>query len=253
MKLLRYIMRPYLYALYYSRKLTGTGSFGKKGAVYMDRHGETGDNAIKNALIRHHVKQFHESSCSVASVVSVINAIKAVEKSLVDPITQKQILDAVKTGHWKERMSPNGHNGRRGLPLPLLDKIVKSSLDVYGIDYEFVETVQTIKDPIQSNTLKQVLRSRLKRFETRGDCLIIAHFDQGAMVRTLNIPHISPVGGYNEKNGKVMVLDVDPDQEKSYQVPFDTFYKALSSDYNHVFRRYGYGSGGYVYIELNRF
>ena len=72
----------------------------------------------------------------------------------------------------------------------------------------------------------------------------------GRYVRALNIPHISPVGSFDPKNMTVTVLDVDSSQENPYRVTFDTFYSGLSSDYGHIFRPFGYGSGGYVFIRL---
>ena len=251
MNLLRSIIHAYLQVPYTFRKITGTGPFGCNKAEYLEGRLKSCGNAMKTALFKHHEKQFNEAACSVASVVSVINAIKRCETPDFTPITQMEILETVKTGHWKERMSGNGYNGRRGLPLLLLGKIVKSSLDAYRINYKSVTICQATKNHKQSETIRQDLLTRLEKFESRGNCIVIAHFDQGALVPTLNIPHISPVGGFDQKTGKVTILDVDTDQEKPYSVPFNTFYKALASNYNHVFSWLGYGSGGCISIDLN--
>ena len=155
-----------------------------------------------------------------------------------------------RTANWKERLSSNGFHGRRGLPLPLLARVVETSLSVYKIAYQSIETVQTVNDPARSVPVKAVLFERLQNFETKGDSLMIIHFDQGAVVPTLNIPHISPVGGFDPSTGDVIILDVDPEQERLYKTSFTTFYKGLSSDYHHLFKHFGYGSGGYVYVKL---
>ncbi len=166
------------------------------------------------------------------------------------PVSQMDILEKVRTANWKERMSKKGYNGKRGLPLPVLSEVVKSSLEAYGIAYKALETVQAQKKSKKSKRIKEVLRKRLDDFEKKGDCLIIAHFLQGAYVPALNIPHISPVGGFDTQNGDVTILDVDPPQEKPYKITFDTFYKGLSSNYHHFFRPFGFGSGGYVFVKL---
>lgn len=186
----------------------------------------------------------------MASVVTAVNAIREVQGDRSRPITQMDILQKVRTGYWKERMSSEGHNGRRGLPLPLLGEIVKSSLDIYGVAYKTIETVPGAQDAGSADRKRTELRDRLTGFETKGDCLIIAHFGQGAFVKTLNIPHISPVGGFDTQSGQVIILDVDPDQDKPYRVPFDTFCKGLFSSYNPVLRLFGYRTGGYVFIKL---
>lgn len=202
---------------------------------------------MKAALFKNHVKQYHGSSCSVASVVTVVNALRELQGDRTGPITQMDILEKVRTGHWKERMSPDGYHGRRGLPLPLLGEIVKSSLDAYALRYKTVETVSGLKDSHQAMKKKE-LKNRLVDFETRGGCLVIVHFAQGAFVPTLNIPHISPVGAFDVETGDVTILDVDPDQDRLYKVSFDAFCRGLFGNYPFIMRPLGYHAGGYVCI-----
>jgi hypothetical protein len=250
MNLRRILIHAYFYVAYGVHKITGTGAFGPDGADYIDGPIQTGGNSLKTALIKHHVKQEHESSCSVASVVSVLNAVRDLQHENPVPIRQRGILEKVRTANWKERMSDEGDNGNRGLPFPVLGEVVKSSLDAYGAAYKFVETVQARKSSDETEKIRRLLWNRLSDFEKAGDCLIIAHFDQGAYVPALNIPHISPVGGFDAETGDVIMLDVDPAQQRPYSISFDTFYKGLSSNYHHVLKPFGYGSGGYVFIRL---
>ncbi|MBU0970953.1 MAG: phytochelatin synthase family protein [Proteobacteria bacterium] len=250
MLVLKYIMRGYLSLRYFFHKITRTGSFGKDRAETIPSPLTPPQNALKKALFRHHVKQFHESSCSVASVVCVVNAILETTKTLnFRPITQQQILEKVRTAHWKERMGANGYKGRRGLPLEVLSQVVAESLKAYGIRYKSTEFVRA-RGKKASQPIRQRLLSRLEQFETQGNCLIIAHFDQGCFIPDLNIPHISPVGGFDPVTQRVTLLDVDPSLPLPYDVSFDTFYKGISTNYNHVFKPFGYGRGGYVYIQL---
>jgi hypothetical protein len=251
MLILKYIMRGYLYLRYFFHKITRTGTFGVDRADIIPTPHKKSKNALKDALFRHHVKQFHESSCSVASVVSVVNAILEKNKNLNHgPITQQEILEKVRTAHWKERMGTNGYKGRRGLPLKVLGQVLKASLDAYDIGYHSLEIVQA-RGARDSSLPRANLLSRLKQFETQGDCLIIAHFDQGCFLQELNIPHISPVGGFNPLTHKVTILDVDTSQPHPYQISFDSFYKGISTHYNYVFKHFGYGRGGYIYIQLH--
>ena len=250
MNLRRTIIHGLFYGSYLFHKITGTGPFGPGGATYLQEALRGNENPLKTALFRHHVKQYHEASCSVASVVTAINALREIQGSRAQPITQRDILRTVRTGYWKERMHPEGHNGRRGLPLPLLGEIVKSSLDIYGITYENFETIAGTRNHQLVEKRKKELRHRLNDFETKGDCLIIAHFGQGVFVRSLNIPHISPVGGFDIQSGQVTVLDVDPEQERPYNVSFDTFCKGIFSYYHPVLRLFGYRTGGYVFIGI---
>lgn len=251
MRLLRYMLRFYLEIRLQFHKSTGTGAFGPHGAVYLEPTAPVKGHALKRALSLHYVKQFHESSCSVASVVTVINALGSLQQQNFSPVTQMDILKKVRTGHWQERMGPNGHNGRRGLPLQLLREVTEASLKAYDINYESVMAVQASKRTYLSAKIKEDLRQRLKIFEEYGRGVMIAHFDQGEYVQSENIPHISPVGGADPISGKVTILDVDRYQKNPYEIEFDTFYRGMASNYHYLFRPFGYGSGGYVWIELN--
>ena len=250
MDLLRYLIRPYLHTRYRFHALTGSGAFEKEGARMVPKRINPQWNRLKQAVWHCHVKQFHDASCSVASVVSCLNAIRSLKNGSSPRIHQKEILEKVKTGHWKQRMSSNGYNGRRGLPLPLLGRVVQDSLAAYEIEASAVDVVQATKSGTDRPRIETTLKQRLRDFDMSGKGLIIAHFDQGTLFPTLNIPHISPVGAYDAKSEAVTLLDVDRDLNEPYKVPFKRFYKGISCDYHHVFRAFGYGSGGYVYIEL---
>jgi hypothetical protein len=251
MNIRRLLIVTSFYVPYLFHKITRTGAFGSQKARYVDSVMKSEGNSLKSALVKHHVKQFNEASCSVAAVVSVINAIREGWSEKQAAITQMEILERVKTANWKKRMSKKGDNGKRGLPLPILADVVKSSLDAYGIDYRKMEMVQAIKNSKETEEIKKVLYDRLIDFETKGNCVIIAHFDQGAFVPTLNIPHISPVGGFDSEQGLVTILDVGSSQKKFYAVSFATFYKGLSSNYLHALRPFGFSNGGYIYIKVH--
>ena len=248
MRLQRLLIQGYLQIPYGFRRVTRTGPFGTSGGEYVGTS-LPGGAGLQQALWANYVRQYHESSCSVASVVTAVNALRQLADRGQPPVTQQDILDRVHTGHWKERMSPSGYNGRRGLPLPLLAKVVRAALHAYRISYQEVETLTAARGRGASGP-RQTLGKHLEAFAENGDRLLIAHFDQGVYVRAFNIPHISPVGAYDTATGAVTILDVDPDQPGPYRVSFDTFYKGLASNYHHVFRPFGYDGGGCVTIRL---
>ncbi|MCG8636586.1 MAG: phytochelatin synthase family protein [Desulfobacterales bacterium] len=252
MMIYKYTIRTWLILRYCFHWVSRTGCFGRSQAVHFSpgRNEKTG-NTIRAGLFRHHVKQFHESSCSVASVVSAVNAL--LEKTRgpqAVPLTQRAILEKVRAAHWKERMGPNGYKGRRGLPLTVLGQVVRASLDAYGLSGAGVEVIQA-RGGRDSIPVKNRLRTLLKEFQDKDNCLLIAHFDQGSFVRELNIPHISPVGGFDPETCQVTILDVDPCQPRPYKLPFRTFYKGISTCYGGVFSLFDYGRGGVVLIRLN--
>jgi len=253
MTLYKYAIRTILMVRYYFHWLTRTGCFGRGQAVRFSPGSEDkSGTSLRAGLFRHHVKQFHESSCSVASVVCVVNTLRErVHGSSVRPVTQKEILDRVRAAHWKERMGPDGYKGRRGLPLTVLGEVVRESMAAYAIPHLTVDIIQA-KGGHRAEAVKTELLTCLRGFQNLDNCLIIAHFDQGGFVKEMNIPHISPVCGFDPDTGRVTVLDVDPTQPSPYSIPFYRFYRGISTRYGGVFSLFGYGRGGVVVIRLNR-
>ncbi len=148
MKLIFILMRTVLYLRFFFHKFSATGSFGKNPARYESFLPTIEGNPIKAGLFRHHVRQFHESSCSVASVACVVNALLESQGRLPGTtVSQQDLLNRVTTAHWKERMGPNGYRGRRGLPLPELGQVVTASLKVFNISHQGVEVVPATRDP----------------------------------------------------------------------------------------------------------
>jgi len=250
MPLLRTLIRSLLYLPYAYRRLTGTGPFSGQVAGAVDLSRQQPHTPLQAALWRHHVKQLHASSCSVASIAACLNAIREIQAPAAPPISQAELLTRVRTANWPQRMSDQGDQGRRGLPLFLLGRIVEDSLAAFDLSTTAVETIQASRDPDRAPGIRHELELLLNRFETDGDCLLIAHFDQGAFLPALNIPHISPVGSFDATGRRVVILDVDPELAHPYTIDLDTFYQGVSCNVLHLFKPFGYGSGGYVAITL---
>ncbi len=244
-----YILRPYLIIRYFLHWATRTGGFGPGQARHITPlPGLSQGSDLRAALFRHHVKQYHESSCSVASVVCVVNVLRERYGCPGPTVTQQAILEKVRTAHWKERMGPDGYKGRRGLPPAVLTAVVQDSLMAYDVPFKKVEMIQ---GALTQGREKQQILGHLNNFQFLDNCLIIAHFDQGAFIKELNIPHISPVGGFDPSNGFVTILDVDLDQKPAYDIPFNRFYKGIATPYARVFRSFGYDRGGIVVVHLD--
>ena len=209
---------------------------------------------VFRALWTNHVRQFNEAACSVASVATVLNAARTLfsDAKAKHAITQQEILDNVNAIHWKERMSRRGHRNRRGVPINELGIAVKTSMAVYDLPVENIDVVALENDLSSLDLLKAELLARLVVFADSDDTFIIAHFNQGAFVRSWHIPHISPVGAFDKNSKRVLMLDTDVDQPEPYWVPFDRFLKGLSWNYTRMIKKYGYTGGGYVWIKMDK-
>ena len=116
MHLIRNAIFHCLHIPHWAARITGTGPFGPGGARPAPRPVPASGSALKAALWRHHVKQFNEAACSVATVVSVVNAAMEIQGHRGPPLDQSEILERVPTGRWKQRMQPGGDIGNGQLP-----------------------------------------------------------------------------------------------------------------------------------------
>lgn len=202
-------------------------------------------------LLDHYTLQFNDAACSVGTVATVLNcARETIYGSSQAIVTQKEILDTVRVVNWKERILPSGNTEKRGLPLKQLGIALQTTLIAYKIPVEAYEVVYLTPESIQSPEKRAQLKKHLVSFENSDNQFIIAHFNQGFFLKGLHLPHISPVGAFDQETGAVLVLDVDKSGPGSYWIPFDVFFKALSDDYNRKFKRLGYSGGGYVWFSL---
>jgi len=213
-----------------------------------------GLNPVFQALRSGFVTQFNEAACSVASIATVLNAAKSLcdLKSDFKVITQEEILLKVDAVNWAARISPEGYQNKRGLPIDKLGIVTKSALNAYDIPYASIVTVPLADHALNINELKKKLFERLAGFGRNSHCFLIAHFNQGIFLKGLHLPHISPIGCVDMAKEMILVLDVDPHVPEPYWVSFDTFFKGLAWTYNGILRKYGYFGGGYIWIEMKK-
>lgn len=202
------------------------------------------------ALSENFIPQFSASSCSVASTAIVLNAARTTMglMSNGNRISQSEILDKSNALHWKERVSRKGYQGRRGLPIEILGTAIESSFRNFDVPCKEISTIPLSAGSKNLHLRKKELLSRLIAFDKKADSFIVAHFNQGIFIRGLHLPHISPVGAFDPKLQRLLILDVDPDQHSPYWVSFDTFFEGVCWGYGGILKKYGYTGGGYVWI-----
>ena len=191
------------------------------------------------ALISHYVPQYNGAACSVASLSMVLNAARAtLERSASDKnITQEELLNRVNIEHWKERMSKLGHFGRHGVSLDQFGKIAEAAFKLYGFPNASTRTIH-INDALDST--KVALRKILQ--EKKPTDFIVANFDQKLFTDDTQAGHLSPVGAYDSKKDKVLILDTDREYYEPYWVSVDDFVLGMSTLDGSEHR-------GYVYIQ----
>jgi hypothetical protein len=208
---------------------------------------------VSQALSSSFAYQFNEAACSVASVATVLNAAHLIldQQKGEGRITQQEVLKRVDVVNWSARISPEGFQNRRGLPIDSLGMVVKKAFEVYEIPCTSLVTIP-LTGSSRPDVLKKELFQKLVHFQYHRNCFLIAHFNQGVLLKGLHLPHISPIMSVDMENRMVCILDVDPQVSEPYWVSFDNFWKGISWRYDGILRRHGYESGGYVWIQLDK-
>jgi hypothetical protein len=181
------------------------------------------------SLISYYIPQFTGASCSVASITITLNAARTrLHLTSEDKvISESALLKSVDKDHWKERTTGNlGYRGKFGVELGLLAGLAKEAFEKNGFPQVKTETT-FIKD--HSPETKEKLVQVLKEFETNPDLFLIANFDQESFTNDAHAGHISPVGAYDSKNQKVLILDTDRDYFMPYWISVDTFLAGMNT------------------------
>lgn len=214
--------------------------------------GASPSDSVFQALQSAFTVQFNEAACSVASMATVLKAARVMQGQDVNsvPITQEEILNRVRAANWAERISPKGHQNRRGLPVDMLGLAAEEAFTRFQVPVVSMQAVPLFGTSFNPEESKKQLFQRLSDFQNSTCHLLIAHFNQGVFIKGLHLPHISPIGNVDVKQKMVCILDVDPDIREPYWVSYETFWKGISWRYNGVLRRHGYDGGGYIWIQL---
>lgn len=196
------------------------------------------------AVSPYYLPQQDDKSCSIASVAMVTNAIRVGQKLTADDelVTQKGLMKRVKDSLWEKYVGEKGH----GVPLDDLAELVKASLQAYGVDAAQRVEVQTIHvDDLSPKTKASVHRALVENEKGSSD-FIIANFLQGVYTGDAEVGHIAPVGAYDAKTKRVLVMDPDRQWYEPYWVSEETFLKGMNTvDQSSGKHR------GFVWIKMN--
>jgi hypothetical protein len=183
------------------------------------------------ALSPYYVPQQDGAACGIASITMLLNASRAHQNLTASDalVTQKALVEKIKV------------NYSRGLNLDQLTEAVKKGLSEFGIKAS-VETIHA------DGTLEQIkkIRELLIKNEKSDQNFILANFLQSNFTGDPEGGgHISPVGVFDSKNNKVLIMDVDREYYEPYWVSFDHFIKGINTaDSSNSLKR------GLVFVEL---
>ncbi|MBK9294550.1 MAG: hypothetical protein IPM57_08910 [Oligoflexia bacterium] len=202
-------------------------------------------------LSPYYVGQDNDSSCSAATLVTLLNGVR-----LSSELTQKDEL--VTQASLREKFSDEKYkfsvcgdsalalaNGvaQLGVSVKRFSEVLKGALDKLKIKYHEVKVVE-----IDHKNLKQSqkqLESILNENEKSNRDVVVLNFTQGILTGDEEgmIGHIALVGAYDAKNKMVLILDPDRKWYEPYWSPLNAVFKAVSDSRSDP-------KPGYVYLKL---
>ncbi len=172
-------------------------------------------------MIPYYSPQQTGSSCSLATVTLIVNAARAGKKlSAEDPLaSETKVTEKVKDDVWNKAVGKGGH----GVALDDLGGLLEKSLNAYEIKPIKLETVHATKEN------KARIHQILVEMEKNPKGMILANFLQGEYTGDAPAGHISPVGAYDSKNKRVLILDTDREWYEPYWISEEVFFKGMAT------------------------
>lgn len=174
------------------------------------------------SLISFYIKQ-PPQTCQATSVAMVLNAIQAINTSVRDSTSENYSPEGL-----VKDLGKNGWNIAKNKtvecpPLPRFSEIINFALKKYGFTGYSAKTYLS-----DSKDFDQTARDLLVKNESSPSDFIITNFLQSDFT---NDPdgsgHVSPVGAYDQKSKKVLILDVDRTYYEPYWVDESMYLKAM--------------------------
>lgn len=194
------------------------------------------------ALSSFYVPQRNGSSCSSAAAAMALNALLNARRPRGDDeenVTEAALVEKSSSVPWAGLAGEGGHEGRRGLTLEQLAAALREALAAYGAGDVQVNAVH-VSTPTAAALDR--FRRALAGNERSPDDVLLLHFAQDALTGAPGgpYPHISPVGAYDERTRRVLVMDVDRRWYEPYWASDLQVFKAMSV------KTAAFGHGGYL-------
>ena len=177
-------------------------------------------------LMPYYLPQLTGSSCSVASVAILMNALRADMPLSADEklVTEAGLLERVRDEAWKKAAAEGGD----GVSLDRLGALIERSLAAYRLGSYEVEVVHVDST---SDAMLARLRAVLARNEASADDFILIDFIQSAFTGDPEgaVGHISPIAAYEAERGRVLVFDVDRSWYEPYWVADRTLLEGMAA------------------------
>ncbi|WP_112808779.1 phytochelatin synthase family protein [Ensifer sp.] len=172
------------------------------------------------ALAPFYVSQQTSSACSLASLAMLTNALRGLPGGAEDDlITQDGLLEAVDSRKWREQTKEDGDG--------VLFADLVAQTDASLVALEIKATVSGNHVGADAKATLDAFRKALAENEKSASDMIVVYFNQGVVTGDWDGPHVSPIGAYDARNDRVLVMDIDREWYVPYWTSTETLYKAM--------------------------
>ena len=173
-------------------------------------------------LAAFYVPQKTSSDCSAASATIAVNALRGLPpKSDQLVVTEDHLLKDVADQKWSSEVVEDGP----GVRFDEYKNYLSETFKAEGVD---IAPVKATHLKIADDKALSGLRAALTEIEGSGaEELMLIYFNQGVVTGDWDGQHISPIGAYDQKNDKVLIMDVDREDYVPYWTSTKTLLNAL--------------------------
>lgn len=146
-------------------------------------------------LVAVYEPQAGPSACALASAAMVVNALRRSEGRPM--LSQRALLEGIGEPHWTRRLVGNGE----GMTFAEFQALLRHALDFNGFRNADIRVFQPRDGGPQDLAAMRAFLA--------GGGIVVAGFDQGVLTGDIHVGHLSPLGAYDDRAARVIVLDVD--------------------------------------------
>ncbi len=183
------------------------------------------------------IQQHTDSSCSLASAVMLLNAIRGHEGQLKvgAPVSERSLLDALKDEAWRAAIA---HETGPGQTLSEFAAAMGRALAHFGCAETWRVEVRAVVD---AGACLPDLRATLAELESEATGFVAANFHLDLFYGDgVDVGHFSPIGAYDPASDRVLILDVYKKDYEPLWAPLERLAHAMATKGRRTGEQRGY-------------
>lgn len=180
------------------------------------------------SLMSFYVPQLSGGTCSIATAIMALNTALGTRSRTSDDkvITEPALIEEIKNKKWTEATLHQLNQNKYGATLDQYKVLLEFIFKDHGFEKVNVQAIH-VNDSTQAT--KSTVQKLLKEFNQSQKKLLLVNFDQKKFTDDTEVGHYAPVGAYDEKRARVLILDPDREYYEPYWVSVDSFIQGMNT------------------------